>query len=107
MENKEIVKQVIDFQKKSFDNCFSAMIMIQDQTEKLLKTFVGQSLSMNDECKKVLDQWTDVYKRSRDDFKKAIDEGYSRAESFFDNNTLAMFQDQTKKLFNAFFNLKK
>jgi hypothetical protein len=106
MENKEIVKQMIDFQKKSFDNCFSAMIMIQDQTEKLLKTFIGQSL-MNDESKKVLDQWTDVYKKSRDDFKKAIDEGYSEAESFFDKNAMVMFQDQTKKLFNAFFNPKK
>ena len=59
------------------------MVMLQDQAEKLLKTFVEQTPGMSDEGRKVLDQWVSVYKKGRDDFKKAMDEGYAKVEDFF------------------------
>ena len=37
MENKEIVKQMIDLYKISFENSFSTMVMFRDHAEKLLK----------------------------------------------------------------------
>ena len=40
MENKEIVKQMVYLHKTSFHNYFSTSVMPQDQTGKLLKTFV-------------------------------------------------------------------
>ncbi|MGD0821224.1 MAG: hypothetical protein ABSA71_10820 [Desulfomonilia bacterium] len=81
---KDMAKQVIQFYKTTFDNSFGTLVMLQDQAEKLLKTFVEQTPGMNDEGRKVLDQWTSVYKKGRDDFKKAMDEGYAKVEDFFD-----------------------
>ena len=81
---KEMAKQVIQFYKTTFENSFSTMVMLQDQAEKLLKTFVDQAPGMGDEGKKVLDQWIGVYKKGRDDFKKAMDEGYAKVEDFFE-----------------------
>jgi len=100
MENKEIVKQMIDLQKKSFDNWFLATAMIQEQAEKLLITFVHHMPGMNNGSVEVVDQWIGTYKKSRDDFKKAVDDGYAKVESFFDYyNAIVMFQDQTKGMF--------
>ena len=100
--NKEIVKQMIDLHRKSFENFFSMMVMLQDQTEKILKPFVDQSSSMSDENKKILDHWTSENKKNRDDFKKAVNNGYSKIEAFFDYNAILGFQEQNEKMFNEF-----
>jgi hypothetical protein len=103
MENKKMMKQMIDLQKTSFDNCFSAMFMFQDQAEKFLKVFVDHVPGMSEEGKKVIDKWKDLYKKGFDDLKKVIDEGYDKAESFSEyNNAMLMFQDLTKKIFDLF-----
>jgi gas vesicle protein len=104
MDNKEMVKQAIDFHKQSFENCFSMMVTIQGQAEKLMKTFVDQTPGMSDEGKKVMNQWKDACKKGIDDFKKAIDEGYARVETFFDSNTTANFHDQAENMFNSYLN---
>lgn len=104
MNNKDIVKQMIDFHKTSFENCFSMMVAIQDQAEKLFKTFLDQSPGISPEGTKVFDQWSSAYKKGIDDLKKAMDEGYSKLESFFDNDAMNSLQDQTEKMFNAFLN---
>ena len=84
MDNNEIVKQMIDLHKKSFDNFFLATALIQDQAEKLLITFVHQMPGMNNGGGEVVNQWISAYKKNRDDFKKAVDDGYAKVESFFD-----------------------
>jgi gas vesicle protein len=106
MENKKIVKQMIDLHKTSFEKSFSTMAMHQNQTEKLLKTFVDQTPGISDEGKKVIDQWSDAYKKWIDDVKKVIDEGYAKVGAFLENNTIFMFQNQTDKMFNPFLNQK-
>ena len=80
------------------------MVTIQGQAEKLMKTFVDQTPGMSDEGKKVMNQWKDACKKGIDDFKKAIDEGYTRIEAFFENNTMANFQNQAENIFNSYLN---
>ncbi|MGA9109795.1 MAG: hypothetical protein ACLPSL_12060 [Smithella sp.] len=103
MENKEIVKQMLALQKTSFDNCFLAMSVFQEQAEKFLKAYIDHVPGMSDEGKKVIDQWTILYKKGFDDLKKALDEAYDKAESFSEyNNAMFMFQDMTRKIFDLF-----
>lgn len=100
MENDEKVKQIINLQKRSFYNCFSTMVMLQDQAEKLLKNFVDHIPGMSDEGKRAIDQWNSAYKKSRDDYMKAVEDGYAKVESFFNYyNAMVMFEEQTKGLF--------
>ena len=102
MENKEIVKQMMDFHKSLVENSFSTTAKYQNQTEKLLKTFVDHIPGISDEGKKVIDQWSDAYKKGIDDLKKTIDEGYEKVEELFDRNAMTMFQGQNENKFNAF-----
>ena len=95
---------MIGMHKKAFDNCFSTILTLQDQAEKLVKNFVDHAPGMSDEGKKVIDQCTDSYNKGLVDLKKAMDEGYAKVEAFFDNNAMVMFQEHIEKMFNTFSN---
>lgn len=104
MDNKEIMKQMIDFHKTTFENCFSMMTMVQGQSEKLLKTFSDQTPGINDENRKMIEQWSDAYKKGIKDFKKIMDEGYINMEKLFNSNSIDMFQEQAERMFNSYLN---
>ena len=83
METGKIAKQMIDFQKTTFDNSFNAMVAFQDQTEKMMNVFMEQAVWMPEDGKKAVNEWGAVYKKGRDDFKKTVDENFSKFEGFF------------------------
>jgi len=83
MDQKEMLKQMMDFNKKAFDNTFNAMVLFQDQQEKMVNTLLEQATWMPQEGKKVVTEWVQAYKKSRDDFKKAAEDGFKKVEDFF------------------------
>lgn len=102
MAKKDFINQIIDLQRAAFENYFSTMVMLQDQTEKLFRPFVDNVPGISDEGKTFIDQWNTRYKKCRDDFKKTIDNGYSRFEAFFDYNAMLRFQEQNEEMFKEF-----
>ena len=82
MEPTGIAKQVIDLQKTAFDNAFNAMVMLQDQTEKMTSSLLGQVPGLPEEAKKAINEWVKAYKKGRDDFKMFVDENYKKVEAF-------------------------
>ncbi|MBN1365697.1 MAG: hypothetical protein JW976_12885 [Syntrophaceae bacterium] len=106
MENEKMMKQMIELHKTSVKNCFSVMEMLQKQAENFMKTFINYSPEISSEGKKVIDQWTDAYNKGVDNLKKAIDDGYDKVEELFDSSAMSIFQEQTEKMFNDFFNQK-
>lgn len=106
MDNKKMMKQIIDLHKSSLKNGFSTMALLQNQAEKLMKTLVDHTPGINDEGRKVIDQWTDAYKKGIDDLKKAIEDGYDKVEEYLNSSAMAMFQEQTERMFDAFLNQK-
>ena len=83
MDQKAIMKQMIDFNKTTFDNTFSAMVVLQDQTEKMFSTSLEQATWLPEEGKKVINDWIKAYKRGCEDFKKLVDENFARVEEYF------------------------
>ncbi len=43
MNQFTIAKQMIDFNRTAFENTFGAMCMLQEQSEKMVNTFVEQA----------------------------------------------------------------
>ncbi len=82
MDPKKMGKQMIDFYKTSFDNSFSAMMMLQEQMERMTNMYWGQMVNLPDEAKKGLADWTKSYKKNCEDFKKMMDESFNKLESF-------------------------
>ncbi len=82
MDPKKMGKQMLDFYKTSFDNSYSAMMMLQEQMDRLGAMYLGQMGNLPEEAKKGLTEWTKSYKKNCQDFKKAVDEGFQKLESY-------------------------
>ena len=83
MEAVRIAKQMIDFQKTAFDTTFNAVVMFQDQTEKMAGKLLNEVTCIPAEGKKAIDDWAKAYKLGRENLKKSMDENFKRADDFF------------------------
>ncbi len=101
MNDKEIMKQIIDFQTESLKNCFTMMITLQMQAENIFNFFHYLPI-MSEDGKAFMRQRTAAYKKWVDDLKKIMEEGYLRLEAFCDSNTLTIFREHTQKMYELY-----
>jgi uncharacterized protein (DUF927 family) len=83
MDQAKIAKQMIDFQKTMFDNTYNAMVLVQEQTERMATALLDQATWMPAEGRNAIGGWVDAFKKGREDFKKGVDENFKRVEDFF------------------------
>lgn len=83
MDQKTLFKQMIDFQKTTFDNSFSAIAALQEQGEKMVNMFLEQAHWLPAEGKKAIKEWTDSYAKGRIEFKKNVEAQYRKVEDSF------------------------
>ena len=83
MDSAKIAKQMIDFQKTMFDNTYSGMVLVQEQTERVATSLLNQATWMPEEGRNAINGWVDAFKKGREDFKKGVDENFKRVEDFF------------------------
>ena len=83
MDQKQVFKQMSDFNKAAFDNSFNAIVTLQDQAESLSNTLLTQATWLPKEGKKAVDEWVKTYKTGRETLKKSVDESFNKVEDFF------------------------
>lgn len=83
MDQKQIAKQMMEFNKTAFDNTFNAMTVLQDQTEKLVFRFLDKAQWFPAEGKNNINEWVKAYKKGREEFKAAADENYKKVADYF------------------------
>ena len=83
MDPLKMTKQMIEFNKATFDNTFSAMVMLQEQTETMVSSFMEQANWLPEEGRKVLNEWLAGYKKGRNEFKKTVDQSFKKVENYF------------------------
>jgi polyhydroxyalkanoate synthesis regulator phasin len=88
METEKFTKQMIDFQKATFDNTFTAVTMLQDQAERMFNTMIEQTTWMPEEGRRVIDEWVGAYKKGRTDFKGVVDDNFAKMADLFEAATL-------------------
>lgn len=86
MDQKQIAKQMIAFNKTAFDNNFSAMNALHEQTEKIINKFWEKTPMFPEEGKKAISEWMKAYKNGCEDFKKVVDENFKKVEDFFEEH---------------------
>ena len=84
MDTTQMAKQTLNFQKTIFTNSFNAMTLAQDQTEKMLNSYIETLLWGTEEGKKSLASSVEMANKARDDYKKATDEGYAKLEEMLE-----------------------
>jgi uncharacterized coiled-coil DUF342 family protein len=83
MDQKKMFKQMIDFQKTTFDNSVNAMTTLQEQGEKMTQAFLDQAHWLPSEGRKAINDWIQAYKTGRESFKKTVEDNFSKVEEFF------------------------
>lgn len=83
MQPTQLAKQTLEFQKTILDNSFNAMIVMQDQTEKMVNDYLNQMPLVTADSKKTLQTSIDMAKKARDEFKKSVDDGFGKIEEIF------------------------
>jgi polyhydroxyalkanoate synthesis regulator phasin len=84
MDNTQITKQIVQFNKTAFDNSFDAMTMVYEQNEKMVDTFLSQATWMPEEGKKAIRDWMSAYRTGCSEFKKQVDDNYAKVEAYFE-----------------------
>jgi hypothetical protein len=85
MDQKQIAKQMIQFNKTAFDNSFNAMTMVYEQNEKMVNAFLAQATWLPENGKTAITDWLKAYQTGCADFKKMVDDSYQKVEDFFDS----------------------
>ena len=83
MDQNQMFKQMIDFNKTTFDNSLNAIGMLQEQTEKVFKSMLDQATWLPKEGKKAIDDWMAAYKNGFEKFKKNADDNFKKVEDYF------------------------
>jgi uncharacterized coiled-coil DUF342 family protein len=83
MDPKALFKQMVEFNKTLLDNSFSAMVTLQEQTERMVKVMLEQATWLPAEGTKAINEWVNSYKKGRDDFKTLVDKSFKNVEDFF------------------------
>lgn len=83
MEANKIAKQVINFQKMSFDSWFSTMSLMQDQAASAMNTMIDQARWMPQDGRDAVQNWMDVIKDERSRLKGYMDDSFVSMEKAF------------------------
>lgn len=83
MDQKEILKQMIEFNQATFNNTFQAMVLLQDQFERIAQTAIDQANWLPAEGRKAIENWVEAYKTGRDNYKSYVDDSYKKVEKYF------------------------
>ncbi|OQY58329.1 MAG: hypothetical protein B6245_12450 [Desulfobacteraceae bacterium 4572_88] len=83
MDQKALFKQMIDFQKTTFDNSFKAMSTLQEQGEKMVNMFLEQATWLPEEGKGAINNWISAYTKGREDFKDAVESNFDKVQKYF------------------------
>lgn len=85
MNSTTIIKQILDAHKKMFDDSLNLMTAFQEQTEKMACIFCEKSAFFPLESRKLMEDWTALYKNSLDDFKTNADKRFKLMEYYLIN----------------------
>ena len=80
MDQVQFTKQIVDFNKAAFENSFNAMVTFQEQTERMLNTFMEQAGWIPSQGRQAMGEWVETLKKGRGEFKKAVDESFAKFE---------------------------
>jgi hypothetical protein len=82
MDQKDVMRQMLKFNKSAFDNTFTAMVLLQEQLDRMVKMFLDQATWVPKEGKQAITDWVKAYKKRGEDFKKAMDDGFKKLDDY-------------------------
>jgi hypothetical protein len=93
MDHNQINSQMMEFNRMAFDNNFNTIILLQDQTQKIVFHFLDKATWLPNEGKKVISEWLSNHKSALESFKIYTSEYFKKAGEYF---TISLKEDTQK-----------
>lgn len=84
MDQKTLMKQLLEFNKTSFNNTYNTMIMMQEQAERMTSTLINHPTLLTDEGKHTIEEWVKVFKTKRDEYQEIVNSNFKKLDEFID-----------------------
>ena len=79
------MKQLIKYNRRSFNSMYNTVVMLQEQGEKMTDTLLDHPYLLPEEGKKVIKEWAKIFKVQRVEYKKNVDENFKKLYDFFND----------------------
>lgn len=86
MNSNSLMKQVISFQKAVFDSNYNSVTVFQDYSQSMTDGFIKQIPWVTEEQKKSLTDVFDYIRKSKEEYREAVDKGFVDMEKLFDTD---------------------
>jgi hypothetical protein len=83
MDQKQLLKQMMEFNQATFNNTFNTLVMMQDQFERAADTVLEQATWLPAEGRNAVENWVQSYKTGRENYKQFMEESYRQVEKYF------------------------
>ena len=84
MDNTHITKLLLSFQRQTFENVYQSVELLQDYSEKSVRTLVEQNQWIPEQSRQLYSQWTAAYRQGCNTVKEAVDGGFDRWQAFLE-----------------------
>ncbi len=113
MYPKMMIKQILDFNRKAFEDSFNAVSAIEEQSQKALSFFQEESLFFPEQSKQAIEDWIKTYKNGMDNFKTNMNSRFKFIEDCLlkayeeMESSLKSVAEQTNPVMNTNRSIKK
>lgn len=84
MYTNKLMAQAIDYQKTMFENSYSIMNTLQDQSVQMMDQAFDKASFLPDGSQKICSYWTDFLKQNQKNYKAYVDTSFDRVKEYFD-----------------------
>ncbi len=84
IQPQNMLKQMIEFNKATYQNTFNNMNILQDQMTKMIDLYIDQAVGIPEQSRKAAKEWASMYKKGFDDLKNLMDDNYRKLETFLE-----------------------
>ena len=84
MYSTEILTQVVDYQKKTFDKSYDMMTIFQDQGFDVMEKTMEKNLFWPEDSRKMHNSWVDFSKQSLKGYKEYVDCSFDSIKAYFE-----------------------
>lgn len=96
MQYAALIKQMLDVNRKTFENSMNVMVALQEHSEKMINDFWVKGSCLPEQSKKAVGDWVNHYKTGLSEYREHVGNRFKWMESYMLNSV-----DQMESSFNT------
>ncbi len=82
MENTEIIKKALEYNKTAFENVFNTISSVQEESGRSVGEALEKATLIPEEGKAVVQQWLTASKEAGEKFRETVLKGHEKIEQY-------------------------